>query len=388
MKDKKKLLIGVLCCLIVIMAIGYALLSQQLNITGSAAITSNWQVEITDIKEVANVGSGRTISTDYNATTANIDGKLIHTGDKLTYEITITNKGSLDAVLENYTANIGNNDAFIVTFDNDDDFYMGMKLPKNGGTVKARVSVQYNPDSTKQPNTSNTNLTITFSYQQDLGQIQPYQSYDVGDIVSFAGSNWIVMKKSLEKENYVTVIKETVLTSDEIDENYQTHLYWSNETNNMPFYWSATCHDENTVYETSHYPTSDYSGCEGHNSWEESRVKSFLEGPYISTLGASNLKKVDGYKIRLLKFDELINNFGFEYVSSYGGYYRATDNTPEWITSFPNSNNYFIMDVPPNASPGAAYDVNVFGSTVSGSWVCYQEKIRPVINLYKDSIEN
>ena len=36
MKDKKKIVIGTLCALIMIMAVGYALLSQQLSINGTA----------------------------------------------------------------------------------------------------------------------------------------------------------------------------------------------------------------------------------------------------------------------------------------------------------------------------------------------------------------
>ena len=49
MKDKKKLLIGILSILVCIMAIGYALLAQELTINGSASIDSLWKVEITNI---------------------------------------------------------------------------------------------------------------------------------------------------------------------------------------------------------------------------------------------------------------------------------------------------------------------------------------------------
>ena len=56
-KDKKKILIGTLCALIMIMAVGYALLSQQLSINGTANIVSNWQVEITNITESASCPS-------------------------------------------------------------------------------------------------------------------------------------------------------------------------------------------------------------------------------------------------------------------------------------------------------------------------------------------
>ena len=49
MKDKKKLLIGILSALVCVMAVGYALLAQELTINGSASIDSLWKVEITNI---------------------------------------------------------------------------------------------------------------------------------------------------------------------------------------------------------------------------------------------------------------------------------------------------------------------------------------------------
>ena len=43
MEDKKKALIGILSVLVCIMAVGYALLAQQLTINGSASIDSTWR---------------------------------------------------------------------------------------------------------------------------------------------------------------------------------------------------------------------------------------------------------------------------------------------------------------------------------------------------------
>ena len=48
MRDRKKrtLIIGSLCCLLVFMGIGYALLSQTLNINGTATLTGSWEIYI------------------------------------------------------------------------------------------------------------------------------------------------------------------------------------------------------------------------------------------------------------------------------------------------------------------------------------------------------
>ena len=49
-KNRKPLIMGILCVLIVVMAIGFALLSQNLTITGTSHIDSNWNIRITNIQ--------------------------------------------------------------------------------------------------------------------------------------------------------------------------------------------------------------------------------------------------------------------------------------------------------------------------------------------------
>ena len=155
MNDKKKIIIGALCALIMIMSVGYALLSQQLRITGSAAITSNWQVEITNIREKAKSTGATTNSTSYTATTASFNVGLTSPGDYATYEVTVTNKGTLDAVLSaNPTVTTGNNAAIIYTTSGITE---GTKLAKNNETNTFEITVTYNPATTTQP----SNLTST-----------------------------------------------------------------------------------------------------------------------------------------------------------------------------------------------------------------------------------
>ena len=78
--------------MIVFMAVGYALLSSSLNINGSTAVTSNWQVEFSDIRTISQKGgaTNKVIPT-ITATTANFEVDLVQPGDEITYEIDITN---------------------------------------------------------------------------------------------------------------------------------------------------------------------------------------------------------------------------------------------------------------------------------------------------------
>ena len=93
MKDKKKVLIGILSVLVCVMAVGYALLAQELTINGRASIDSTWKVEITNITQKELVGGVTEKNKSYTATTANFDIGFTQPGDYVIYDIEVTNKG-------------------------------------------------------------------------------------------------------------------------------------------------------------------------------------------------------------------------------------------------------------------------------------------------------
>ena len=357
MNDKKKIIIGSLCALIMIMAVGYALLAQQLSITGSTSITSNWQVEITNITEKEKSTGTTTNSTNYTATTASFNTSLISPGDYATYEVTVTNKGTLDAVLSaNPTVTTGNNTAITYEIEG---IKKGDKILKNNQTDTFTIKVQYNPSTTQQPSTLTSDIQVTLNYQQDLGQVSPYDGYQIGDVITFNNANWRVIKASNENEDYVTVMKETVLTNAELGS------YAYNST-----YDTMKYHDSSNVYATS-------------------KVKEFLEGTYINTLGANKLKEVDGYKIRLITREELNQNLGWSALDKYA---TDSDNSqvPNWVyQNFGEGQNnvggYWTM------TPHPDYSSSVW--SVDGGGRVYNDYVggdncgvRPVINLLKSEI--
>ena len=317
MKDKKKLLIGTLCALIMIMAVGYALLAQQLSITGSASITSNWQVEITNITEKEKSIGATTNSTNYSETTASFNTSLTSPGDYAVYEVTITNKGTLDAVLSaEPTITTGNNEAIQYELEG---IKKGDKILKNNQTDTFEITVTYSPATTNQPNNLTSNIEVALNYQQDLGQVVVYDEYSIGDVISFNNANWRVIKASTEDEDYITLMKETVLTNSELGSYAYNSTY-----NRMEFTWTETCHNSNHGYSSSSY------NCNNTNSYTTSKVKEFLEGTYINTLGASKLKEIDGYKIRLITREELNQNLGWTELNRYA---TESDNSqvPTWV---------------------------------------------------------
>ena len=378
MKDKKKIVIGTLCALIMIMAVGYALLSQQLSINGTANITSTWKIEITNITEKERHGGVTEKSKSYDAMTANFDVGFISPGDYIIYDVEVTNSGTLDAVIERINVVTENNPAIIYTTSG---IKRGDVIEKNSKKYLT-VKIEYDSNVTSQPQTSNNELTVQLFTEQNLGQIQPeYQTYSIGDKITFAGSDWYVIKDSAETEDYVTLMKETVLTNSELG-NYA----YNSTYNSMEFTWTETCHNANHGYNSE-----DKSDCTNTNNYANSKVKEFLEETYINTLGADKLKEIDGYKIRLITLEELQDNLGVSKTITASFYETDISNTPTWVyqnykKNQSNVDGYWTMTPKENNSFCMCY---VMGSSVYTSMSVYYDQlgVRPVINLLKSAIE-
>ena len=100
MRDRKKrnIIIGALCSLLVFMGIGYAILSQTLNISGTANMQGNWSVKITNMKllEANKTGRAENVSNTFTDTTASFEANLWMPGDSIEYEVTVENQGNID----------------------------------------------------------------------------------------------------------------------------------------------------------------------------------------------------------------------------------------------------------------------------------------------------
>ena len=103
--------------------------------------------------------------------------------------------------------------------------------------------------------------------------------------ISYKGSNWYVIKESTKADDYVVLLKETVLSNAELGD----YAYQGG-------------------YNTAPYSTNN------SNVYSTSNVKKILEDYVKNKKMTSDLAEVplDGtnYKIRLITVDELINNLG------------------------------------------------------------------------------
>ena len=166
MKSKKIIMIT-MCCLICVMAIGYAAFATNLTINGTANITSTWKVLFTKIEEVSKT-SGVTITKVPTAegTNATFNVDLKSPGDKIIYKITVANQGTLDAIINDITASETGSDAikFEIT-----GIKKGDKLAKST-TTTFNVTISYDESVTSQPALTDNTLTININYVQDMSQ--------------------------------------------------------------------------------------------------------------------------------------------------------------------------------------------------------------------------
>lgn len=374
MKDKKSLVIGLLCILICIMALGYAMLAQQLNINGRASIDSTWKIEITNIVEKDIVGKATSKEIpSYTSTTAHFNASLVQPGDSITYDVEISNLGTLKAKVDSIIINVEESEAIkykITGIQNGDKLGVGEKAILS-------IKVEYDSNVTSQPSVIISNITATINYVQDLDDDNAEISYDyvIGDTITFAGSNWYVIKDSVAGDDYVTLIKENLVTNAELGD-----YAYSNTYDAMAYYYSDTCHYSGSY----NYTNNDMSGCSGHNDYEGSKVKEFLDNQYLPALGSNNLKEVDGYKIRLITTEELKNNLGWNNLSNSVST-SANDSgnsVPTWVYS----SMYWTM-TPYSDNTTAIWYVDNDSTIYMEHNVSNYRGVRPVINLLKSSIK-
>ena len=116
-RTQRNYIIVGLCVILLIMVVGYAAFQSQLKISGTSNIGSNFLVKIIDI-QVSNIVGGAADKEDvttHTDTTATFGTTLQSPGDSITYDITIENQGTIDAVLKTITKTDTSNSAILFT---------------------------------------------------------------------------------------------------------------------------------------------------------------------------------------------------------------------------------------------------------------------------------
>ena len=314
-KQRNYIIIG-LCAILVIMGVGYAAFQSQLKITGTSNIASNFLVKITSITPNSIVGTAldKPEITTYNDTSATFGVSLKSPGDSITYDITIENRGTIDAILKTIKKTDTNNSAILFETSevNENDEL------KVGETATMKVKVTYNPEITSQPTDLDSTLNIELDYEQSTGEIIPtptnttiggqevevvesgdglyedeyeegryvYRGANPNNYITFNNETWRIIAK--EADGTYKILRNELLPDRSFD-NYGARTTDYCSQGDAPNYgcnaWSSTV---NMVGSPAEFTNRTYKGSVD----KDSEMLTYLNGEYLSSITTNQDKVV------------------------------------------------------------------------------------------------
>ena len=251
-KKKKKMVITTLVCVLVFIAVGYALLTQAIKVGVEGTLNGVWDVYISDIKLKNSTGRAQEVNpaSVSNKVNANFEVDLYMPGDSVEYEVTVKNDGNIDATLRAITTNATNTNedirfthtikqgevlkkesetkfTFKIVFDE-----RATTLPTNSDPIEVTMKLDYlqNTGNSLYVPTNITTDNTCFSYNAS-GVITKYD-YSCGNEVSIPESIDGVNIKSIANNAFVASDNTKPLQSINMENaSYLTTFSFSNFTN-------------------------------------------------------------------------------------------------------------------------------------------------------------
>lgn len=251
-KKKKKMVITTLVCVLVFIAVGYALLTQAIKVGVEGTLNGVWDVYISDIKLKNSTGRAQEVNpaSVSNKVNANFEVDLYMPGDSVEYEVTVKNDGNIDATLRTVTTNATNTNedirfthtikqgevlkkesetkfTFKIVFDE-----RATTLPTNSDPIEVTMKLDYlqNTGNSLYVPTNITTDNTCFSYNAS-GVITKYD-YSCGNEVSIPESIDGVNIKSIATNAFVASDNTKPLQSINMENaSYLTTFSFSDFTN-------------------------------------------------------------------------------------------------------------------------------------------------------------
>ena len=117
-RNRKNLIIGLLCTLLLFMGTGYAVMMQKLTVSGTAKVNGVWDVHISSIDVTSKKGMAKNNGTSFNNLKATFSSEMFAPGDYIEYSVTVKNAGNIDAILKSVVLTDTNKESSILTYNN------------------------------------------------------------------------------------------------------------------------------------------------------------------------------------------------------------------------------------------------------------------------------
>jgi len=306
-KSKRNILI-MMFALVVIMGIGFAAYSQQLQIKDTSSIDSDWNVYIKDVS-VPDKSSSATGSGAVDKTTnvkADLTTDLKYPGDYVIYKLIVANDGNIDAVLEKINFSMQKEGTVIKYYYSVDDQNTWNEVSKNGEnpynedllsktTDDFYVKVEYDPEKTgtATEDQKSNKLTLEFIYVQktDGGAIIPDNTASFGGqtvTLAAAGNDGLYVDtyedgrciyRGANPDNYIS-FNDELWRIISIETDGTLKIMKNDSIGNMVF-------DSN-------------SNMTGSTSWDApAYLNTYLNGTYYKNISDEYIPKIENGKFRV-----------------------------------------------------------------------------------------
>ncbi len=163
MKNNKNIIIGALVIVILLMAVGYSAFATQLTLNGTAEIVGEWDVKVANV-EVQNFSDGCDPGNpEFTNTSITLNAKLVKPGDKIAYEITIENAGTINATLANVIFQEDMDGSPAINYVTTDISH----ILKAGEQTTFTLTVEYIASTTEVPSVKTRTITGIIEYEQE-----------------------------------------------------------------------------------------------------------------------------------------------------------------------------------------------------------------------------
>ena len=149
-----------------VMSLGYAALSQYIELDGIASIDRSWIVKVTNVTNTV-TNSAESISSTYVSNTVTLNSNLPTSNSTVTYTITLTNQGNIPAKLSTIDAIEDENTNITYEISG---VVEGVTQLNPGETNTATVTIKYKSGATNIGNTEKS-IMLTFNYIENSGTI-------------------------------------------------------------------------------------------------------------------------------------------------------------------------------------------------------------------------
>ena len=358
-RTQRNYIIAGLCMILVIMGVGYAAFSSQLKISGTSNITSNWDIEITDIDTVfpSQMGGGDTLDgynisePTYTPASATFSAGFKLPGSQIMYMVEISNLGSIDGQVGIANLSCGDNPVIICqavaldknplqeeptngfNFINGNQNYSDVNFPLKVGEKHYIMIIVGYDDVTEQPTDLSASIKLDLTYTQYSdgtssettligGQEVPimvsrdglyvddyeagryiYKGSDPNNYINFNGETWRIISK--EADGTYKIVNRVQSDTIRFDDNSND---WT--TSEMNTYLNTSYYNNLSNTEKKHITSHVfYDGSVTENSVDlQSIVNEEKSSSWIGNIGLIN---ASDYIKSFISNDAINNLWGF-----------------------------------------------------------------------------